>query len=212
MRRTAVRFGIPALAPLVIGHMGSSASTQVDYYAHLGGALAGGAMGWMLCEFWDDHRARPRLRRLALIVSLAALAGSVSAAAFAVHSYRAQAERARQYIPATEIPANLRTDDRRSAELLARYPNDPRSHIIRAIYLSSAGRTAPVEDQLRIALSLAEREPVDVQVRDGAKTMLALVLAEEGRPAAARAMVADLCRATDNPQRKQILDKAKLCD
>src|SRR6202035_3620020 len=52
MRKTALRFGVPALLPLAFG-----ASGHVDYFAHAGGAIAGGALGMVICAVWSDgHR------------------------------------------------------------------------------------------------------------------------------------------------------------
>src|ERR1700722_19247363 len=53
MRKTALRFGVPALLPLAFG-----ASGHVDYFAHAGGAIAGGALGMVICAIWS-HSPRP---------------------------------------------------------------------------------------------------------------------------------------------------------
>jgi hypothetical protein len=41
---TSLRFGLPALLPLAFG-----ASSHVDYFAHAGGAITGGAIGLAVC-------------------------------------------------------------------------------------------------------------------------------------------------------------------
>jgi membrane associated rhomboid family serine protease len=212
MRLTALRFGIPALAPLAFAHMSSGAAQQVDYHAHLGGAILGVVAGFMLCALWTEHRPRPRFARPAAIGSFAFFAAVAVAALFAIKGFSLQAAKAAQFIPQSALPAGLKTDDRRSAELLAQYPKDPRSHIMRAVLLANARKFAPAEDELREALALSASDGGEAGVRNAAQALLALILNAEGHREAARAMAADLCRARSQREARPGLEKAGLCD
>ncbi len=212
MRRTALRFGIPALAPLAFAHLNSGATQQVDYYAHLGGAISGAAIGFALCALWSEHRRRPDFARAAAIASLVALAAAMAACAFAVKGYATGEQKAAQFMPLSQVPANLTATDQQSIDLLARYPKDPRAHIIRGIYLANNKKLSAAEDELRDALTLIGSAPESKALHDYIQGVLALVLKAEGRFGAAGSMAAGPCRAEGEPAIKAMLEKAKLCD
>jgi rhomboid protease GluP len=150
MRRTALSFGIPALLPLVVATAGN-----VDYFAHAGGGLAGAAFGLALCAIWSADGARPELGRLAAAAALLGLAVSAACAGIASTRYKAYAADAAQFIPSAEIPATLKAGAKRSAELVARYPKDPRAHLIRGFAMIEAHRLSEAESELRAAMALA---------------------------------------------------------
>jgi membrane associated rhomboid family serine protease len=204
MRKTALRFGVPALLPLAFG-----ASGHVDYFAHAGGAIAGGALGMVICAVWADS-PRPRFARLAGMMALAGLAGSLACSAFATTHYSAYAAKARDYIPAAEMPATLDAGAKRSADLLARFPNDPRAHLLRGYALGQAQQLSAAESELRQTLALASADAAGGAVRDQAQVMLALILLEQGRRSEAMPLVVNACRSHNEMRR--VLAKVKLCD
>jgi membrane associated rhomboid family serine protease len=204
MRKTALRFGVPALLPLAFG-----ASGHVDYFAHAGGAIAGGALGMVICAVWFDS-PRPHFARLAGMVALTGLAGSLACSAFAATHYGAYAAKARDYIPAAEMPATLDAGAKRSADLLARFPRDPRAHLLRGYALGQAQQLAAAEAELRRTLALASTDATGAAVHDQAQVILALILLEQGRRSEAMPLVAVACR-TRNEMRR-VLAKVKLCD
>jgi membrane associated rhomboid family serine protease len=204
MRKTALRFGVPALLPLAFG-----ASGHVDYFAHAGGAIAGGALGMVICAIWFDS-PRPHFARLAGMVALTGLAGSLACSAFAATHYSVYAAKARDYIPAAEMPATLDAGAKRSADLLARFPNDPRAHLLRGYALGQAQQLAAAEAELRQTLALASADAAGAAVRDQAQVMLALILLEQGRRSEAMPLIANACRTHDEMRR--VLAKVKLCD
>jgi membrane associated rhomboid family serine protease len=208
MRTTALRFGIPALLPLVI----ASSSGGVDYCAHAGGAIAGGAFGLVLCTMWSTHGVRPDHARLAGIVALAGLAVAVACAGIAASQYKAYAADAAQFIPSSEMPKTLKVGAQRSADLLARYPKDPRAHLIRGFWFLETNRLADAEAELRTTLALTPSDAVGRPVRNQAQAILALILVEQGRRNEAKALASEACRAKDLPQITQLLNKMKLCD
>src|SRR5215472_15574737 len=82
MRRTSLRFGVPALLPLFLG-----ASGHVDYFAHGGGAIAGGATALVLGAIWSVGRPRPDFNRFAGMAAVAGLVLSMVCASFTVRHY-----------------------------------------------------------------------------------------------------------------------------
>jgi rhomboid protease GluP len=206
---TAMRFGIPALAPLLFGRSG-----HTDYCAHSGGAVTGAAVGWIVSAIWPVDRRRPNYTFEAAIGSLIGLGASLGACLFAAGQYAGHAELAAHYIPSADLAGDPKQIAGKAPELLARYPNDPRSHFAQALAFMK-GRDLPnAEAELRRAMALASDDAASQPIHDIAQTLLAVVVADEGRRREAKAMVADLCRdpAKDGTEPGKILAKAKLCD
>jgi membrane associated rhomboid family serine protease len=207
MRKTALIFGLPALAPLAFG-----ASGHVDYFAHAGGAIAGGALGLALAAVWSADSDRPRFGRNAAIASLVGLAISILCVGVAVSRYRTYAADAGQFMRASDMPDTFKAGAERSADLVARYPKDPRAHLMRGFYYVGAQRLTEAEEALRTAMALASGDPAGGLVRTQAQSILALVVLERGRGAEAKSLAADGCRARPQDAIRRALDKAKLCD
>jgi len=203
MIKTSLFFGVPALAPLAFG-----ASGGVDYFAHAGGALAGAALmvaPWLVFMSSDD------LPRGAGMTVLAGLVGSLICAGFAATHYATSMADAAQYIRASDLPANARDAARRSADLVARYPKDPRAHLLRAVDLVGQKRLDSAETALRTAISLAASDIAGGPVRIQAQAMLVALLFERGRLNEARAVATELCRANGQEELRRKLTQAKLC-
>ncbi|MEA2996890.1 MAG: hypothetical protein QOG74_2439 [Alphaproteobacteria bacterium] len=207
MRKTAVTFGIPALAPLAFGSSG-----HVDYFAHAGGALAGGALGLVLAAVWSAASDRPRFGRQAAIASLFGLTVSILCAGIALSRYTSYAADARQFMRASDMPDTFKAGAERSADLVARYPKDPRAHLMRAFYFVSAHQLTEAEEELRTSMALASADAAGGPVRTQAQSILAIVLVERGRLGEAKSLAADGCRAKPQDAIRRMLDKAKLCD
>jgi membrane associated rhomboid family serine protease len=207
MRRTSLRFGVPALLPLAFG-----ASGQVDYFAHAGGALAGGALALAVCAAWSADALHPKLARLTAMAALTGLLGSTACAGVATTRYAAYAADAAHFIRASDMPADLRAGAPKSAELLARYPKDPRSHLIRAVYFADKHQLHDAEAELRTTMALASSDITGYPVRSQAQVILAAVLAEQGRHAEAKTLAAEVCHAKDQAATRRAFAQAKLCD
>ena len=208
MLKTAAFFGVPALLPLFY----ASSSGNVDYFAHAGGALAGGALGLTLCARWPADRAHPDFARFAALVALIGFLGSIVCGGIAATRYAAYRADAARFIPSVEMPANLKEGVPQSAELLARYPKDPRAHLIRAFALAEANRLSEAEVKLRATMAMASSIAGGQAIRAQAQAILAVVLLEQGRPDEARTLAAGGCRAKDQAAITRLLEKAKLCD
>jgi membrane associated rhomboid family serine protease len=210
MLKISAFFGVPALLPLAFG----SASGQVDYFAHAGGALVGGALGLTLCAIWSADRARPDLARFATVTALIGLAVSIACSGVAATRYAGYRADAAHLIPSSQMPATLKAGAKRAAELVARYPKDPRAHLIQAFALAEANRLSEAEAELRTAMALAPSDALGRAIRNQAQAILALVLLDQGRRGEAKILAAGACRANDQAQVaiRRALEKAKLCD
>ncbi|MBR0952785.1 rhomboid family intramembrane serine protease [Bradyrhizobium canariense] len=200
--KTSLFFGVPALLPLAFG-----ASGNVNYYAHAGGALAGGAlaiMPWL--AFWSYDS----LPRSAGMVLLAGFVGSLICAGFAAAHYSSYMADAVQYIRASEVPPNAGEMTSRSLDLVTRYPKDPRAHLFRAVFFLEKANLSAAETEARTAMSLAASDVAGGQVRIGAQGLMAVLLWAQGRNSEAKAMADEPCRAK-LPEVRRILQKSKLC-
>jgi membrane associated rhomboid family serine protease len=208
MRRTALRFGVPALLPLAWG-----ASGGVDYFCHGGGALAGGAVGMVICAVWSHDSVRPNCARVAGMIALAGFAGSLLASGFAATRYGAYAAESRHFVRLAEMPTDARAAARHSAELVARYPRDPVAHMTRALDLANQGQLGQAEAELREAIALAGADPAGGAIRSRAQGLLAALLSAQGRHEEASATAAETCRTyRDSNPIKRLLLKAKVCE
>lgn len=111
----------------------SLGSVQVDHMTHIAGAVAGAALSLLVWRSMDCTGLRPRWSRAALataIVFPALLFLSAPLTGFGSVSL------ARFLIPAEQLPKSDPEWVARSAELVRRYPRDPRSHVARALALN----------------------------------------------------------------------------
>jgi rhomboid protease GluP len=209
MMMTAARFGLPALGPLVFG-----ASGTIDYYAHSAGAVAGAIGGGFASALWSADHDLPKFRREASAAAAFALAASILATGFAASHFSSHVARASEFIPSSDLPDYLKVTSSEAAELAARYPNDPRSHIAEAIVLLRMEDLPSAEGELRRAINLARSDAALQPIARFARAVLAVVVDAEGRRTEAKAMVADLCNAGDQADAdlRKLVGKSKLCD
>ena len=191
MQSRALFLMLPALIPM-------AADSHTDYAGHLGGVVAGLAMGVLMQMAWPRGAERPELGEAA-----AGFAGSVLAVALASLVLFARfggvteaAATPPGLIPASQMPRDSKVDDAQAADLVARYPHDPRAHLFRGLAFVIGGHDlSDAEEQFRRA-----RDPADVAAAGlddsftkEATVLLALTIAYEGRPDEARMLGAPLC-------------------
>lgn len=191
MRRTALFFGLPALLPVFF-----NVQNGVDYAAHAGGAITGAVIAIILCEFWPGDERRPRGSFAILLVpvayfSLATIGLGYAARGYRGHAQESIAERA-TYIPDDKIPTSIKLSDKETADLVSRYPKDPRAHLLRGYSLAVAGRYSAAEYELRTGLDLFTPD-----LRFGGKELIRALLSADlvaqGRMTEARDVAAPLC-------------------
>lgn len=197
---------IPALLPIFSG--GSHAN--IDYGAHIGGAAGGLASGLLMLALWRRSAVRPRLAALAGAVGVLGLAAAAAAAAGpGLRSFAAIAIARDLVVPWPTIDGEAR---RRSAELVAAKPRDPRAHLARGLALADGRDLAGAEGELRRAIAdpamLALMEPhFEARVR----SVLGELLRDMKRPDDARAVLAPACAAEKSGPLRDAMDKGRLC-
>lgn len=207
MRRTAWRFGIPALAPLLWGAHGST-----DYSAHLGGAVAGAVVGAAVAFLWDGRSFRPGLQKAAAAIALGGLALSGVSAAMAATQFKRHESKWAHLIPMSEIPRSAEEGAKRADEFVARYPRDPRAHLFRAVALMQKEKLLSAEQELRAVLATsAEAGPSRAAVERTAEAYMAMIYAYQGRKAEAQAMAKKVCGDKAAGSLQPALKKYKLC-
>ena len=208
MRRRALFLLVPALLPLFLGVHG-----HVDYYAHLGGAIVGGAIASALIVTWDGEAFRPRGARQAAQIAFVGLGLSLLCCIFIARHYAEEAA-----VAATVMPDSLAAQpiDRlasQSAELMNRYPSDPRASAIRAVVLLKTNQTDKAEALLRQIMTMKwpARPFAEPQVHSYAQALLAAMLLYERRRPEALALAKPICSGSTETLSRPILMKAKLC-
>jgi rhomboid protease GluP len=212
MRNIALRLIIPSLIPLA-----ATAGSHVDFGAHLGGAAAGGIAGFVLQVIWPEGATRPGLPGLASAVS--AVGAAIVALSFVLvaRAYPVHAAYDDGLIPEAEMPASQSEYVARSADLVARYPRDPRAQLFRGLAFLEQNDLSDAEEHLRAAVSA----PPDTmalmpsEIGDIAHFLLAVVLVGEGRVPEAKAIPASACTFAESREDLskglEILHRAGVC-
>jgi len=203
MRKVSLRFLVPSLLPALLP-LSAAGGSQVDYGAHIGGAIAGAAMGFLLSESWPESSARPAFERFAAAFAAAGtLAAALAFAFIAVHfSDYASAATARPVLmPQGELPLNEDDSIARSADLVDRYPHDPRARLFRAIYFLEQRDASDAERQLRLGLAETDLlKDLSPQIENSLRLVLALDLVMERRKPEAKAMAQSVCQGAIPPE------------
>ena len=150
MRRTALRFGVPALLRSPGARRAASTISAMPA-ARWRAARSACSSAWS----GRTTACARTLRGWPASIALAGFAGSLLATGFAATHYSAYAAEARQFIRLAEMPKDMRAGAKRSADLLARYPKDPVAHLIRAVSFLEEHRLDEAEGELRDAISVA---------------------------------------------------------
>jgi len=199
---------IPSLIPIAVSRTGQ----QIDFAAHIGGALTGVAAGWLLLKTWSEASPAPRFTGFAAAVCLAGIAAVALAfvplrkeyGGYVLESF---------LIPRDQLPKSSDEGKSRSADLVARYPRDPRSRLLRAGALIEDRDAAAAERQLRAGLKeeqiLKTKFPPDLEAR--LRTMLAAVLLDKGEAAEAKAVARPVCGDPASLMRETLV-KFQLCE
>ncbi|HWD29080.1 MAG TPA: rhomboid family intramembrane serine protease [Rhizomicrobium sp.] len=193
MQTWALRMMIPALIPL-------AANSHVDYAGHLGGVIAGLVMGVVLQLVWDRGEDRPHFGNIAAGAGALVLAIGLCAFVFGAGTANVASAMTRSgLIPDAEMPQGETISSDRAAELVARYPHDPRAHLFRGIaFVTGAHDLADAEEQFRLAANpyAAQVAGLSEEFTKGAVALLAITLSYENRQEEAQRLGAPLCDFT----------------
>jgi membrane associated rhomboid family serine protease len=204
MRYLSLRLILPSLLPSLAG-----AASHTDFSAHTGGALAGVAMGFAMMILWPENAPRPAFKSLAW--SVAGIGAVLAAVSFALAMQVSPVMAARDVglIPQNEMPHDTPDGIAASADLVTRYPRDPRGHLFRAMHFLEIRDASDAGDQLRTALAGmdAVRDEVSEKVEPSIRIMLALTLVAQGRQPEAVTVATPACAfAAGEPAFKDALD------
>ena len=116
--------------------------------------------------------------------------------------------------PETLIPTGNAATPTQLADLVARYPRDPRLHFLHAVALIRAKDNARAEQALRAGLAeetLWRRAITGGDLPERMHTALALVLLDDGRKDEAKDIARPACAPGTATQLRALLDQQKLC-
>jgi len=150
LRRTAIWMFISALLP--------TAGSHVDIGAHAGGAIAGGIIGFALQIVWPETEESPGYHRFASGIAITGLVLSLISFAL-VAAFPAPdigQHKLPVLIPPSQLPRSADDGIERSAELVKRYPDDPRAHMLRALSYLRLREITESQSELRIAMAKSE--------------------------------------------------------
>ena len=206
---TALFFGASAIAPLYLG-----AHDHVNYYAHLGGALAGGVPAFILSQTWDREDFRPAFHKLVGVAAVGYLALGLPSAALAARGYEARRVAAAEFLPTSQLEGvSLSKVAKRAPEFARLYPNDPMTKILGAVRNAENGGLAAGEADLRAALAMQTptRPWAEKSLHTIAQGFLAVLVKAEGRGTEAERLAEPLCAADESPEVTEMLHKEHLC-
>lgn len=208
-----MRFLVPSLLPLAT----TASAGKVDYAAHVGGVVAGIAIGLVMVLFWHSESQRPRFRSVASALALlGCLLLTTSAFAAVRHATPLVAElrlRAKDLlVDDTDIPK----DSQEAAETVDTWgkdkPRDPRVHLYRG--LRALGHdNAEAERELRLATSdkaILHRFFTDGKFEAPARSILCDLLLDLNRKADAIEEARPLCSDRQGSEFEHV-DQLGLC-
>ncbi len=208
---TLLQLLVPALLPLTVAN-----GQHIDFGAHLGGALGGALLGWLLLKNWPRQQAYPAWSKPALAITACGLALFAWSAVPLAQSYQSYADAANlmpdEAQPKTDAELRAQADD-----LATRYPADPRTHLYRALNLLNKHELPQAEAELRTALS--KKTILDTQFRPDLtrrlQALLALTLLGEGKADEAREQARPACAGVKPDGQSEIdamLRRSRLCE
>jgi rhomboid protease GluP len=205
LRGRATGVLIPSLLPLAsVARVG-----KVDYGAHVGGAVIGAIVAWLLrlvAGYGNPARVSlgigPHCR--------ARLSGALTGGAAA--KYR-EFQAVLFLIPPESLPKKDSDIHETCVRwYLGKFPNDPRSHFYSATFLAGKPDLPGAEQELRTALSQeVALKLLNPAFKDNVQGYLALVLLEERRTDEARPLATAACLIQSSPISAR-LRASGLCD
>jgi rhomboid protease GluP len=210
MRRVAGGSLFPAMLPAV-----AHGSAVVDVNAHLGGCLAGAALGFVMLIAWNDEEEKVPGRLIVAVIAGFWMAMTAWAFAASGQTYAQYARPGLDDIPPEKMPPDVAAMKADSFALVEKYPKDPRAHLFRGLYLLEQRDVADAEPYFRDAARLGAASPVmPHQLQDWNVALLALTVRAQHRDEEAKAIVAPLCADTQalDTRTRQTLEITKLCN
>jgi len=198
---------IPSLIPIAVSRTGG----HIDFAAHIGGAVTGVAIGLAMLKTWRDTSTSPGFAGLAAAVCVAGVA-AIGLAVVPLREHYGSYVLETFLIPNDQLPKSGEDAKSRSADLVARYPRDPRARFLRASALLEESNPAAAEQELRMGLKEEQilRTKFSPDLESRMRTTLALVLVGRGQTAEAKAIAQPVCGAAGSV--RGTLDRFRLCE
>ncbi|HEX2590324.1 MAG TPA: rhomboid family intramembrane serine protease [Rhizomicrobium sp.] len=193
IQRIAFFLLIPSLAP-------AAAGTMIDISAHIGGCAMGIVLGFLIQITWKEESDKPGLEGAAGFTSAAGALLSMIGFALVAQHFEASKVHAAANVPdlqlmsEADLPADAKEADKKSSDLVRKFPDDPRAHFFRAVYYLRGQDLTSAQSELRTALS--EKRVLDAlpaSFTATIKIVLAATLVEQGRIDDATTTAKDAC-------------------
>lgn len=208
---TTMQVLIPSLLPLAVSRTGQ----QVDFAGHLGGALSGALVGFALLKTWSPTKPRPAFLPLATALCVAGMLALSLSFLPIIRDFHTHTL-ATFLIPNEQLPKSDTKGETKAADLVARYPRDPRARLYYAGELVDHNDLSGAERELR--RGLAEKEILTTQftpeLEAHMKGILALILSDRNQRTEAKTVAQPVCgmtTATLAPIRDQLINM-RLCE
>lgn len=226
LQRIAFQVLIPSLLPLTA----AAQAGKVDFAAHAGGAIAGGAAAYFVSELWRDADSLPGFRWPAMAVVCLGVLGAITGGVEVVlgvsprqsppmwstaPQQAIEPAAPQQLIPPDYLPKTaLDIHEQLAFWYVSKYPADPRAHFYKALFLLRKPDLTAAEQELRIAMERQSALGGDLRtnfVLDVSWTM-ALVLFEQQRLDEARAIAAQACLDPSSARTADLHEKGLCTD
>jgi rhomboid protease GluP len=207
LQLNAVYVLVPSLLPLA----GALNGHKVDYGAHFGGAIGGVAMGFAMLMMWPRTSPWPGLRQAATAIALAGVITLAYPIIFLPPNYSAMAFTT-QLIPADKYPNTIVDIRVQARALAARYPRDPRPHMMLAGQLLDANDRAGAEREARAGLAEENiwRAILPPGVSFALRTFLSISIVDTHRDEAVT-IARPACDSLKDGVLRKLLDAQNLC-
>lgn len=199
----------------VIPFLGAAMGSKVDYGAHLGGALAGIALGLFLFFQWGEKAHKSQWDALGKGLAYGCMGLYLLAVGFAVTNYSHLRQLSGMMIPQAQLPAKYQDWLEHSADLTVRYPQDPRGHFFLGCRFLNKQDLPGAEKEFRTALEDFQKfhTYLNRKLEWGIRVELAVLLAEENRLPEAKEIAKPVClEGITDAKVAESLKKYKLCD
>jgi rhomboid protease GluP len=161
--------------------------------------MAGALLGFFLQATWSEARGTPNYQGVAGMIGLggaaaAALSFALVASHFTVSAARASDVPELRVMSAEDFPTDPTEADRKSAEYVRKFPDDPRAHFFRAIFFMRTMDMTSAQSEIRTALDEKKvLEALPLSFKSTLQIMLAATLVQQGRVEDARREAAPAC-------------------
>ncbi len=201
---------IPSLLPF-LNHVPGE---HVDFSAHLGGAVIGLFLGLAVYRAWPKENPLPGLMGLARAAAFAGLALCLVAGFLQARVYDQMSQVSALVIPDDQMPNSDKEGAARSADLVARYPHDPRALYFRAEAFMDARQYPDAEKELRLALDekVILSTYLDKRMEFSIRGVLAGLLADQKRWPEAKEVAKPVCEGDPDGKMGKYLKEHGFCD